>query len=101
MAKRYLIFTKEGVDKTVPLEEEVIFIGRKSINDIPLLDPTVSRQHAVIYSMGDEVVLEDLRSHNGTFVNGKRIKRHALSSGDIIRIGNVIFRFSQEGELTE
>lgn len=96
--RRYLIFTKDEEDRRVPLEEEVVFLGRQVINDIPLPDRSVSRQHAVIYLMGDEAIIEDLRSHNGTFVNGKRIKRQCLSSGDIIRIGRVVLRYSEEGK---
>jgi pSer/pThr/pTyr-binding forkhead associated (FHA) protein len=101
MTARYLTFGAGEEEKKVPLEDRIIFIGRKPMSDIFLGDPSVSKEHAVIYLIGKEAVLEDLRSLNGTFVNGERIMRHTLSHGDIIRIGKTILRFSQESETTE
>ena len=82
------------------LEEEKVFslndrvtIGRETGNDICLTNRTVSRKHALVYRIKDQVIIEDLGGYNGTFVNGKRIKKTVLSSGDTLQMGKVILRF--------
>ena len=50
-------------------------------------DPAVSLAHAVIVPVGNDHILEDLGSANGTFVNGTRIERHILQHGDVIEFG--------------
>ncbi len=63
-------------------------IGRAISCDIVLSDKSVSRQHAVIYSMKDKFYVEDMGSTNGTTLNKKALAaRVALNSGDEIRIG--------------
>ncbi|NKC16937.1 MAG: FHA domain-containing protein [Gammaproteobacteria bacterium] len=70
-----------------PLNKERITIGRKPKNDIRVDNLAVSGQHAAIITILSDSFLEDLDSTNGTFVNGKLIKKHALKNGDIIGIG--------------
>lgn len=62
-------------------------IGRAHDNDLTIDVPTVSAHHAKIYTYLLASYIEDLNSTNGTFVNGKRIKRHVLKPGDVIRLG--------------
>jgi pSer/pThr/pTyr-binding forkhead associated (FHA) protein len=69
-------------------------IGRHPINDIVIDNLGVSFQHAKIESIGDEFLLIDLKSDNGSFVNDQRIKAHWLSDGDSITIGKHTLRFS-------
>lgn len=69
------------------LPDTVYSIGRASKNDIILPVGQVSREHARIEWRGDAFVLVDLNSHNGTFVNGKRLKEHDLTHGDQIKVG--------------
>ncbi|MBO0856323.1 MAG: ATP-binding cassette domain-containing protein, partial [Nocardia sp.] len=66
-------------------------IGRTSDNDIVVNDPLASRRHARLVKGGDGLVLEDLGSANGTFVNGRREQRVTLRERDIVTIGNVDF----------
>lgn len=71
-------------------------IGRGGEADIQLPAPAVSRRHAVLQPSGDEWVLNDLNSTNGTFVNGQRISApRRLAAGDVIQIGP--FRLAYEG----
>ncbi|CUU34790.1 MAG: FHA domain-containing protein [Armatimonadetes bacterium] len=67
-------------------------IGREQDNTLIIPDPAVSRHHARIAIEGGEVVLYDLGSTNGTFVNNMRITRHALRRGDVVRLGGTSFR---------
>ncbi len=63
-------------------------IGRSDEGEIVLLDPSVSRAHAVIEIVRGAAVVRDLDSTNGTFVNGRRVTSRSLKSGDELRFGN-------------
>jgi len=72
----------------------IITIGRKADNMLVLEDPYASSYHAKLFFKGDEIVLEDLESTNGTMLNGEKLSGKAfLASGDEISIGSVSFRF--------
>ena len=64
-----------------------ITIGRRSGNDIHLDDPGVSKEHAVIQTVGNDHIFEDLGSTNGSTLNGSRITKHILQNGDVIELG--------------
>lgn len=72
-------------------EPEALTIGRGRENSIVLDDMLVSRQHVRITADADGLVLEDLGSRNGTYVNGRRVERTHLSEGDRIGIGAATF----------
>jgi 2-polyprenyl-6-methoxyphenol hydroxylase-like FAD-dependent oxidoreductase len=65
--------------------------GRKSDNDVVIVSASASRLHAEIVVEGDAFVLHDRNSRNGTYVNDRRIRRHVLGAGDVIRIGDETF----------
>jgi pSer/pThr/pTyr-binding forkhead associated (FHA) protein len=69
------------------LDKERMTIGRRPTNDIHIDNLAVSGEHAVIVTIGNDSFLEDLNSTNGTLVNGKPIKKHVLSHGDVIKFG--------------
>ena len=71
-------------------------LGRAESNAVPLKDAKVSRQHAQIQKQGEEYVLVDLNSANGTYVNGERIEEHVLSNGDEVQIGDTILQFQEQ-----
>ena len=80
--------------ETFVLERERTTIGRSPECDIFLDDVTVSRKHAVIVKGRGDLVLEDLESLNGTFLNRERIERRAsLSDGDELQIGKYKLTF--------
>jgi hypothetical protein len=72
-------------------------IGRDPANTIVLDDPTVSRRHARVELTDEGIVLTDLGSSNGTFVNGARIERAVLKPGDEIVLGASAFRLQVLG----
>ena len=78
-----------------PLSAEHTSIGRSRDNDIHLADERASRHHARIELQQGVSVICDLGSVNGTFVNGQRVMRQALSNGDEIRIGESRLRFRE------
>jgi len=69
-----------------PIESEAT-IGRLPDNTIVIDNPAVSGHHARVFVDGDQVVVEDLRSKNGTYVNEQHVYRGALKSGDVVVIG--------------
>jgi hypothetical protein len=77
------------------LSKEVTIVGRDVTNDIALGDPEVSRQHARLTKTPGGIVLEDLGSTNGSFVNGERLMApRVLNTGDIVGLGeNVTLAF--------
>lgn len=82
-----IIITSEGkFVREVELVKERITIGRKPFNDITLDHRAVSSQHATLTLMQDEAVLEDLGSTNGTLMQGERVSRQKLTSGDKVTI---------------
>jgi pSer/pThr/pTyr-binding forkhead associated (FHA) protein len=82
------------------MNKERYTIGRLPDNDIRIDNPAVSGHHSLIINILNDSFLEDLNSTNGTYVNGKLIKKHAMQHGDIITVGHHQLRFvdSQDGE---
>jgi septal ring factor EnvC (AmiA/AmiB activator) len=79
--------------KQVPLTRKAMTIGRGQQCDIQILTHFVSREHARITTDRGAVVIEDLASTNGVFVNSVRVDRHELQHGDLLTIGETQFRF--------
>jgi hypothetical protein len=73
-------------------------LGRSDEVDCPINHRSVSREHAAIKPDGEQFVIEDLASANGVTVNGRQIKSVDLHSGDIIELGQVVFRYVAAGE---
>jgi hypothetical protein len=83
---RFVAGKDQGREFPLPPELNIV-IGRVSDVDLLLLDEKVSRKHAKISTHDGQVVIEDLASRNGTFVNGARIRNAELKEGDQIAIG--------------
>ncbi len=95
MAK--LILSMDGlVLKEIPLSKERTTIGRKPHNDIQIDNLAVSGEHAVIVTILADSFLEDLGSTNGTFVNGKTVKKHFLQGNDVIELGKYKLKYISE-----
>jgi predicted component of type VI protein secretion system len=75
------------------MNKERYTIGRLPDNDIRIDNPAVSGHHSLIINILNDSFLEDLNSTNGTYVNGKLIKKHAMQHGDIITVGHHQLRF--------
>ncbi|HTT07307.1 MAG TPA: FHA domain-containing protein [Gammaproteobacteria bacterium] len=95
MAK--LILSLNGVVQgEYQLSKERTTLGRKPDNDIQVDNLAVSGKHALIITILDDSFLEDLGSTNGTYVNGKLIKKHALRDGDVIGLGKHELKYVNE-----
>lgn len=78
------------------LSKERYTVGRLPDNDIRIDNPAVSGHHSLVINILNDSFLEDLNSTNGTYVNGKLIKKHALAHGDVITVGHHQLRFVDE-----
>jgi FHA domain-containing protein len=89
--------TGETKDR-IAITQTPITIGRLSTNDVVLSDPNVSRRHAELRRNGDDWVLADLGSTNGTLVNGKLAREHTLEHGDKISFGtsDLVFEIKEK-----
>lgn len=93
-----MIVSIDGVViKEVQLTKDRTTLGRRPYNDIVIDNLAVSGEHAVMQMSGADVFLEDLNSTNGTYVNGKAIKKQQLQNGDTVEIGKYKIKFVHDG----
>jgi pSer/pThr/pTyr-binding forkhead associated (FHA) protein len=90
---KMIVSIDDVVIKEVQLTKDRTTLGRRPYNDIVIDNLAVSGEHAVILMSGSEVTLEDLNSTNGTYVNGKAIKKQVLQNADSIEIGKYKIKF--------
>lgn len=90
-ALRFISGKYQGGEYPLPANREIV-VGRSSELDMVLVEDMVSRRHAKIIVSDDQIVIQDLGSTNGTFVNGEKIKRAKLNEGDRILIGTSIIK---------
>ena len=85
------------------LDRDWLTLGRDPSNDIEINDPQISRQHTRITRQGRMMVIEDLGSTNGTFVNGMRLTgSHVMANGDTIGLGDgVTLTYYEEGQAAD
>ena len=90
---RLIIRYPSGKEDGLLLSELEYSLGRALDNNIVLEDPDVSRHHCVLKRQGDSYRIEDLQSHNGTYLNSKRIDRAALTDNDLLQIGHHLLSY--------
>jgi hypothetical protein len=91
--REHAVLIWDGRD--VPLDRDVVVIGRSSGCDIVLDDPNVSRRHAEVRRLGEGFSLVDLGSTNGTEVNDQRVGETSLMNGDVIGVGTTRLTFER------
>lgn len=83
------LVSPSGDRRFVLPEGATLVLGRETTCELPILDPGVSRRHAEVRVSGDMVVLQDLSSRNGTWLNGQRVGKGQARVGDLIAFGPV------------
>jgi len=92
-----MIVSIDGVViKEVQLTKDRTSLGRRPYNDIVIDNLAVSGEHAVLQMTGNEVYLEDLNSTNGTYINGKAVKKQLLQNNDTVEIGKYKIKYVNE-----
>jgi hypothetical protein len=90
-ALRFISGKYQGGEFPLRMDREII-VGRSSELDMVLVEDMVSRKHAKITASSDQIIIQDLGSTNGTFVNGEKVKKARLKEGDRILIGTSIIK---------
>jgi hypothetical protein len=93
---RLVLSTGRKVLRRISIDKPTLTLGRRPYNDVMLDDLTVSGEHAVIHTVGGASTVHDLKSRNGTLVNGEPVMQRALADGDRIEIGVYSLRFVRE-----
>jgi hypothetical protein len=89
-----LVVSLDGVViKEVQITKDKTTLGRRPYNDIVIDNLAVSGEHAVLQMVGSDVFIEDLNSTNGTYINGKAVKKQLLSHNDTVEIGKYKIKF--------
>lgn len=97
MPKQLVVLAGPDEGRVFQLGADALMLGRSRATESHLLDPHVSRIHCQVSHEGEQWVLADFDSAGGTFVNGKRVAKHVLVPGDIIRIGATRLQFTEDG----
>ena len=97
-----IVLAGSNVGEMYRLEAGETLLGRASTATIRINDDGVSRRHARVIQLGGEVVIEDLKSANGTLVNGDLVESRKLRDGDKIRLGSTtVLKFTFQDQLDE
>ena len=84
------------VIKEFQITKERTTLGRRPYNDIVIDNLAVSGEHAVLQMVGQDVFIEDLNSTNGTYINGKAVKKQLLAHNDTVEVGKYKIKFMVE-----
>jgi hypothetical protein len=96
MAK-LVVLTQSMAGRSCELAAERTTIGRVEDNAFQIAEPSVSSRHCEILLRGSDVVVKDLNSTNGTFINGEKISEAVLKPGQTLRLGNIDLRLEVPG----
>ncbi len=89
-----LVVSLDGVViKEVQITKDKTTLGRRPYNDIVIDNLAVSGEHAVLQMTGQDVFIEDLNSTNGTYINGKAVKKQLLQHNDTVEIGKYKIKY--------
>lgn len=98
MTVALVTFSRSGARKEFTIANGTTVIGRKTDADLRIPISEISRAHCELLVEGDEVILRDLDSSNGTFLNEEEISEAKVKAGDRIRLGPVVFTVQINGE---
>src|SRR4051812_47324457 len=89
---KLVLLTEGFAGRTYELNVEKTTVGRVEDNAFQIAEPSVSSHHAEIILRGNDVVIKDLNSTNGTFINGEKISEAVLKPGQTLKLGSVELR---------
>jgi len=98
---RYRLASLDGTQSFDLHPGTSLVVGRAPASDIPVIDPTISRRHAEVECSETRVIVRDLGSSNGTFLNGTRIDSSVVNAGDTVTFGKVGFKLQQAAQPRE
>lgn len=91
----------DGTSREFPFDKQSVIVGRDEAARLRIPLPSVSRKHCELTIDDEELVVKDLGSANGTYVNGAKVKERELSPGDLLTVGGVVFVIRIDGYPTQ
>jgi predicted component of type VI protein secretion system len=92
-----LVVLSEGMTgRTLALTADKTTIGRTEDNTFPVAESSVSSHHCEVLLRGSEVLVRDLSSTNGTFINGEKVTESVLKPGQVLRLGQLVMRLESD-----
>ncbi len=85
-----------GSSFPIPMQQPILLVGRHPESDIRVDSPMISRRHCCLAVVNNRVLIRDLGSRHGIFLNGKRVDEAEVRQGDEIAIGHLIYRFEAD-----
>src|SRR4051794_2019984 len=82
--------------RTHELKVDKTTIGRVEDNTFQIAEPSVSSHHCEVLLRGSDIVVKDLNSTNGTFINGEKVTETVLKPGQVLRLGQIEMRLETE-----
>lgn len=101
MNVQLVIFKEDGTRRDLEMKRDSIVIGRSGDCDYQIPLSVISRRHCKLSRKGERLILKDLGSSNGTFLNDKRVLQAEVKPGDQMKVGPVIFTVVINGVPTE
>jgi pSer/pThr/pTyr-binding forkhead associated (FHA) protein len=101
MEVKLVVFKSTGQRKVINVTESTTVVGRGEECDVHVPVGSVSRRHSELTVKGKDLLIKDLASSNGTYVNGARVTQAKLKAGDRVAIGPIIFTVQIDGQPTE
>lgn len=93
-----LVMFKDGKRRDFPMKKSTLSIGRQPESDLRIPTPDVSRRHCELVIEDDTLIIHDVGSSNGTYVNGRSIEEVELKAGDQIKVGPITFVVQIDGK---
>src|SRR6476661_8241388 len=93
---KLVLFSAGMTGRTHELKADTTTIGRVEDNTFQIAEPSVSSHHCEVLLRGSDVVVRDLNSTNGTFINGEKITETVLKPGQVLRLGQIEMRLETD-----
>jgi pSer/pThr/pTyr-binding forkhead associated (FHA) protein len=101
MNVQLVLFKEDGTRRDLEIKRESVVIGRSGDCDFQIPLAVISRRHCKLSKKGDRLIVKDLGSSNGTFINDKRVLQAEVKAGDRMRVGPVVFTVVINGAPTD
>ncbi|HTH46458.1 MAG TPA: FHA domain-containing protein [Candidatus Limnocylindria bacterium] len=101
---KLVVLTVGFNDRSLEVKPEKTTVGRLEDNQFPLAEPSVSSHHCEIWAKGDDIVIKDLGSTNGSYINEKQLepnKEATLRPGQVLRLGQIELRYETGKKQTD
>ena len=97
MSATFFVRPANGSEKSFPMKSMSMTVGRSDSCEIPVKDGSVSGRHAELCKERGKIIVRDLNSSNGVYVNGKKVEEAELADGDVLKLGQTTIRVEIAG----